>query len=255
MTFAQSTRFALCFILFGQALGAQGKPPAKPEPNKTPPVVVSTPGAVSNAMRAPIKLDGVRFFTQQPYLGGGTRSSRDGRYVALNRPTIAVEFSNQSGTTQILRGYVIGYLYKGSPPERPAVSVRPAGPAPTVQEMFDNMARYALPQYSTRMGLSGNLEAGQLGTTDNRLFNALDSVPSMQYNDAKWTPRQTVIVEVGVPYTARVDFAHELDGTTRFYRADLTFRFDSSGRMIGAVLSHPPPPPPTTTRPTVEVRR
>ena len=256
MTVAHVTRIALCFFLFGQTLGAQGKtPPApKPDPSKTPPIVVSTPGAVSNALRPPLELDTITTYFQQPYAGGGTRASSDGRYVAINRPVIQVAYTNRSSGHVILRGYVSATIYKGTPPGTPPVSIRPTGGAPTVQQMFDDMRAWAFDHYSMRSALTGTLSAGQITANDARLSNPLDSLTSLMYNGAKWTPRSTIIFEVNTPYTIRADIAHEVDGRTRYYRADRVFRFDATGRAYGGPMSFPPPPPPSTSRPTVEVR-
>jgi hypothetical protein len=121
--------------------------------------------------------------------------------------------------------------------------------------MFDDMPRWAFNQYTGRKFMSGTLRAGEITSDTERLNNPLDSTATFTYNGATWNPRQTIIVEVGVPYTLRADLAHEMDGMTRYYRADLTFRYTSDGRTVGARLTRPPAPPPTTSTPSVEVRR
>lgn len=254
MILTRTARLGLCLSLIAPTLSAQAKKdPPKPDP-KTPPVVISNPTAATIALRPPLELDTIRFFVQIPEAGGGTRASADGRYVALNHPATMVALINQSGAPIIMRGTVSARLYRGTPPETPPVSVTTVSRT-TVQQMFDEMARYADLQYSTRTRLLGTLAAGQREEYYGRLANNLDSLATMEYQRATWSPRFTVVAETGVPYTLRADVAHEGDGGTRYYRADLSFRFDSNGRMIGQRITYPPPPAPTTGRPSVEVGR
>jgi len=255
MTLPRPVGFALCLSLFAPALAAQDKKaPPKADPKK-PPVVVSTPGAVSRALRPPLELDTIRFFVQIPEAGGGTRASADGRYVALNRPSIMVGFTNQSASTVILRGTFGARLYRGTPTGTAAPSVSPVERTTTVQQMFDDMRRYTALTYSSRTPLTASIGSGAYDESYGRLANRLDSLPKMEYQRATWSPRTTVILETNTLYTIRVDLAHERDGTTRYYRGELSFRIDSLGRMFDRRITYPPPPAPTTGRPSVEVKR
>ena len=256
--YGKTARLVVLLSLIGQTVAAQDKDkaPPKTDPAKTPPLITVVPPAAAMAMIAPpLRLDSIRLLVQQPYAGGGTRASADGRYVALNHPFTAVEFLNPSGTTTILRGTMTSTLYRGSPPETPIASVTPSGPSPTVQQMFDDMPRWAFSQYGGRKFMTGTLRPGEVTSDNNRLGNPLDSSRTFTYNGASWNPKHTVIVEVGVPYTVRSDIAWESDGMTRYFRADMTFRFDAQGRVLGRRMSYPTPPPSHTSRPSVEVRR
>jgi hypothetical protein len=257
--FGKTARLALAISLTAQAVAAQDKekPPPKTDPAKAPPpIILTAPPAATPAMMLlpPLKVDSINIRFQNAGAGGGTRPSADGRYVAINHPFAVIEFSNPGTATTILRGYWSAMLYRGTPPATPTVSVRPAGANPTVPQMFADMPRWAFNQYTARKALFGNLRPGEPTSDSRRFANPLDSLTTHEYNGATWTPRETIIVEVGVPYTLRADIAHELDGMTRFYRADLAFRFDVNGRPIGARISYPTPPPPTSSRPSVEIR-
>ena len=159
-------------------------------------MILTVPAASTALMlQPPLRLDSIRMFVQQPSAGGGVRASADGRYVALNHPFVSIEFSNPSSSTTILRGVMSSTLYRDTPPATPSVSVRPSGPTPTVQQMFDDMPRWAFAQYTGRKYMSGTLRAGEVTSDTERLNNPLDSTTTLEYNGATWNPRQTIIVD------------------------------------------------------------